>query len=53
MQVDKKKLGQIKEYIRQGFQWGAKEGPLCDERVCSLNPIHIRLLTVTVQRCEE
>jgi 116 kDa U5 small nuclear ribonucleoprotein component len=31
-QVDKKMLGTVKEHIRQGFQWGAREGPLCDER---------------------
>jgi U5 small nuclear ribonucleoprotein component len=40
--VDKKLLGVVKEHIKQGFQWGAREGPLCDEResqrysVCSL-----------------
>lgn len=31
-QVDKKMLGSVKEHIKQGFQWGAREGPLCDER---------------------
>ena len=31
-QVDKKMLGTVKEHIKQGFQWGAREGPLCDER---------------------
>lgn len=31
-QVDKKRLNLVKEHIRQGFQWGAREGPLCDER---------------------
>ncbi|KAA1471418.1 Calreticulin-domain-containing protein [Dentipellis sp. KUC8613] len=30
-QVDKKLLGSVKEHIKQGFQWGAREGPLCDE----------------------
>jgi hypothetical protein len=30
--VDKKLLGTVKEHIKQGFQWGAREGPLCDER---------------------
>ncbi|VDB91599.1 unnamed protein product [Peniophora sp. CBMAI 1063] len=29
--VDKKLLGTVKEHIKQGFQWGAREGPLCDE----------------------
>ena len=33
-QVDKKLLGTVKEHIKQGFQWGAREGPLCDERKC-------------------
>jgi U5 small nuclear ribonucleoprotein component len=31
-QVDKKLLGSVKEHMKQGFQWGAREGPLCDER---------------------
>lgn len=31
-QVDKKLLNTVKESIKQGFQWGAREGPLCDER---------------------
>jgi U5 small nuclear ribonucleoprotein component len=35
-QVDKKMLGSVKEHIKQGFQWGAREGPLCDERTCPL-----------------
>ncbi|KAF9524095.1 Calreticulin family-domain-containing protein [Crepidotus variabilis] len=30
-QVDKKMLVTVKEHIKQGFQWGAREGPLCDE----------------------
>ncbi|KAI0271488.1 Calreticulin family-domain-containing protein [Gloeopeniophorella convolvens] len=30
-QVDKKLLGSVKEHIKQGFRWGAREGPLCDE----------------------
>ncbi|KAF9817963.1 hypothetical protein IEO21_03038 [Rhodonia placenta] len=30
-QVDKKMLSTVKEHIKQGFQWGAREGPLCDE----------------------
>lgn len=31
-QVDKKLLYSVKESIKQGFQWGCREGPLCDER---------------------
>ncbi|EJD53219.1 P-loop containing nucleoside triphosphate hydrolase protein [Auricularia subglabra TFB-10046 SS5] len=30
-QVDKKLLLTVKDHIKQGFQWGAREGPLCDE----------------------
>ncbi|KIM31572.1 hypothetical protein M408DRAFT_235250 [Serendipita vermifera MAFF 305830] len=30
-EVDKKMLNVVKEHVRQGFQWGAREGPLCDE----------------------
>ncbi|KAF9782174.1 P-loop containing nucleoside triphosphate hydrolase protein [Thelephora terrestris] len=30
-QVDKKMLVSVKEHIKQGFRWGAREGPLCDE----------------------
>lgn len=33
IQIDKKLLGTVKEHIKQGFQWGAREGPLCDERM--------------------
>lgn len=48
-QIDKKLLGTVKEHIKQGFQWGAREGPLCDERgssytlcqVCSLLLIYV------------
>ena len=31
-QVDTKLLLSTKESIKQGFQWGTREGPLCDER---------------------
>jgi len=30
-QVDKKLVNTVKEHIKQGFQWGSREGPLCDE----------------------
>ena len=33
-EVDKSLLGSIKDSIVQGFQWGTREGPLCDERKC-------------------
>jgi len=31
-QVDKALLSSVKDSIVQGFQWGSREGPLCDER---------------------
>lgn len=33
-EVDKRLMLSVKESIKQGFQWGAREGPLCDERAC-------------------
>ncbi|KAM7262699.1 hypothetical protein ACFE04_000382 [Oxalis oulophora] len=30
-EVDKGLLGAVRDSIVQGFQWGAREGPLCDE----------------------
>lgn len=32
-EVDKKLLYSVRESIKQGFQWGAREGPLCDEPI--------------------
>ncbi|KAF0699588.1 Aste57867_9839 [Aphanomyces stellatus] len=32
-EVDKKALNSIKNSIVQGFQWGCREGPLCDEPI--------------------
>ncbi|PWY99511.1 putative ribosomal elongation factor EF-2 [Testicularia cyperi] len=32
-EVDKKLLYAVKESISQGFQWGCREGPLCDEPI--------------------
>jgi len=32
-EVDKKLLYNIKDSIVQGFQWGCREGPLCDEPI--------------------
>lgn len=31
-QVDKKLLSTVRDTIRQGFSWGTREGPLCEER---------------------
>ncbi|VDN09422.1 unnamed protein product [Dibothriocephalus latus] len=32
-EVDKALLGSVRDYIVQGFQWGTREGPLCDEPI--------------------
>jgi U5 small nuclear ribonucleoprotein component len=32
-EVDKKLLATVRESIKQGFQWGTREGPLCDEPI--------------------
>lgn len=32
VQVDKKLLATVRDTIRQGFSWGTREGPLCEER---------------------
>ena len=31
--MDKSLLSSVKDSIVQGFQWGTREGPLCDERM--------------------
>ena len=31
--MDKGLLGSVKDSIVQGFQWGTREGPLCDEPI--------------------
>jgi U5 small nuclear ribonucleoprotein component len=48
-QVDKKLLGTVRDSIIQGFSWGTREGPLCEERTyttlsflrCFLSMFHI------------
>ena len=34
-QVDKKLLNTVRDTLRQGFSWGTREGPLCEERKSS------------------
>ena len=34
-QVDKKLLNTVRDSLRQGFSWGTREGPLCEERKSS------------------
>ncbi|TFK70453.1 Calreticulin-domain-containing protein [Pluteus cervinus] len=44
-QIDKKLLFTVKEHIKQGFQWGAREGPLCDE---PMRNVKFRVLDATL-----
>ncbi|KAH6916699.1 Calreticulin family-domain-containing protein [Coprinopsis sp. MPI-PUGE-AT-0042] len=44
-QVDKKLLLTVKEHLKQGFQWGAREGPLCDE---PMRNVKFRLLDTSL-----
>ncbi|KAL0951768.1 hypothetical protein HGRIS_008440 [Hohenbuehelia grisea] len=44
-QIDKKTLGTVKQHIVQGFQWGAREGPLCDE---PMRNVKFRLLDASL-----
>lgn len=39
-QVDKKLLGTVRDSITQGFSWGTREGPLCEERKFDLAQIN-------------
>jgi len=44
-ETDKKLLYSVKDSIVQGFQWGAREGPLCDE---TIRNVKFRLLDTTL-----
>ncbi|CAI6004807.1 unnamed protein product [Closterium sp. NIES-64] len=44
-EVDKNLLAAVKESVIQGFQWGAREGPLCDE---PMRNVRFRLLDALV-----
>ena len=44
-EVDKKLLGSVRESIKQGFQWGTREGPLCDEPIRN---VKFRVLDATL-----
>ena len=43
-QVDTKLLTSVRESVKQGFQWGTREGPLCDERELAC-PVLVKKLT--------
>ncbi|KAI9890835.1 MAG: hypothetical protein M1814_003619 [Vezdaea aestivalis] len=45
-ETDKKLLGSVKETIRQGFNWGTREGPLCEERKLGAGQLCLRRLLV-------
>lgn len=44
-EVDTKLLNSVRESVKQGFQWGTREGPLCDEPI---RGVKFRLLDATV-----
>mmetsp|Transcript_33923 Transcript_33923/g.107781 ORF Transcript_33923/g.107781 Transcript_33923/m.107781 type:complete len:648 (-) Transcript_33923:66-2009(-) len=44
-EVDKSLLGAVRESIVQGFQWGAREGPLCDEPIRN---VKFKILDATI-----
>jgi len=51
-EVDKTVLGSVRESIVQGFQWGCREGPLCDEpmRNCKFKIIDAVIASEPVHR---
>lgn len=44
-EVDKALLGAVRESIVQGFQWGTREGPLCDE---PMRNVKFKILDATI-----
>ncbi|EMR11406.1 hypothetical protein PNEG_00429 [Pneumocystis murina B123] len=44
-EVDKKLLNTVRDSIRQGFQWGTREGPLCEEPIRN---VKFKILDVTL-----
>mgnify|MGYP002776734631 FL=1 len=50
--VDKVQLYTVREYIKQGFQWATREGPLCDEpmRGVKIRLCHARIATEPIHR---
>ena len=43
--MDKKLLGAVRDSIVQGFQWGTREGPLCDEPIRN---VKFKILDATI-----
>ncbi|KOS13637.1 p-loop containing nucleoside triphosphate hydrolase protein [Malassezia pachydermatis] len=50
--VDKTLVYAVREHIKQGFQWAAREGPLCDEpmRGVKIRLCHANVATEPIQR---
>lgn len=48
-EVDKSLLSTVKDSIVQGFQWGTREGPLCDERMYIYVAIRVQLYCLVGQ----
>ncbi len=44
-EVDKAALGSVRDAVVQGFQWGCREGPLCDEPVRN---VKFKLMNATI-----
>ncbi|KAJ1514196.1 U5 small nuclear ribonucleoprotein component [Coelomomyces lativittatus] len=51
-EVDKNILYTVKESIKQGFQWGTREGPLCDEpmKYCQFKLIDAQIASEPMYR---
>ena len=51
-EVDKSLLASVKASIVQGFQWGSREGPLCDEpvRMTKYKLLDVKLAEMPLQR---
>lgn len=45
-EVNKTLLSSVKDSIVQGFQWGTREGPLCDERTLIYVIICCNVMTI-------
>eukprot|EP01107_Rhizomastix_libera_P001142 TRINITY_DN1199_c0_g1_i2.p1 TRINITY_DN1199_c0_g1~~TRINITY_DN1199_c0_g1_i2.p1 ORF type:complete len:892 (-),score=316.72 TRINITY_DN1199_c0_g1_i2:59-2734(-) len=48
-EVDKRSLSSIKRFVVQGFQWGTREGPLCEEPIRN---VKFKLLHATIAKDE-
>ena len=51
--VDKKRLNTVKESIRQGFSWAAREGPLCEERKYPQFTYFLQIFACRDEECKD